>query len=93
MPPAHRNNDNRQCTGKTVVQGQSTVFVNDRLWAVIGDVDDHQQGKLLPTTGQTVFIEDKLVIVHGPDKATPDNKGHQVGATDTGEGSGDVSAY
>ena len=94
MPPAHRNNDARSCGAKTVVQNQSTVFVNDELWAVKNTDNNHGNGKLINTTGDTVFIEDKEVIVHGPDHAHPDDL-HMGEHSDpkTAEGSGDVEAY
>lgn len=91
---AHRNNkDTRKCGAKTKVVGQSTVFVNDELWAVRGDHDDHGDGHLIDTAGHTVFIEDKPVIVHGPDKAVPDKAGHVYGQDETASGSDDVFAY
>jgi hypothetical protein len=41
--------------------------------------------------GDTVFVEGKPVIVHGPDDAKPDNAGHSN--PKTLEGSNDVNAY
>jgi hypothetical protein len=69
---AHRHGDLRACSGTTVVIGQSTVFVNNRLWAVQGDIVNHGGGGLIPT-GQTVNINNKLVICHTPDAANPDD--------------------
>jgi hypothetical protein len=72
MPKAHRYFDPRSCGAATIVQNQSTVYVNDRLWAVKDTENSHGAGGLIPT-GTTVYIEDKLVIVHTPDNAKPDN--------------------
>jgi hypothetical protein len=71
---AHRDKDDRSCGAKTVVTNQSTVYVNGELWAVKGDKNTDGNGGLKATTGQTVFVEGKNVIVHGPDNADPDNK-------------------
>jgi uncharacterized Zn-binding protein involved in type VI secretion len=73
LPQAHRHGDARTCGASTVVQNQSTVFVNGQLWAVEDTHNNHGNGGLIPTTGQTVFVEGKPVIVHGPDHAVPDN--------------------
>ena len=92
----HRHGDLRVCGATTVVQNQSTVFVNGRLAAVEGTHNSHGEGDLIPTTGQTVFVEGKPVIVHGPDHAAPDNEcpdppTHCDPAT--AEGSDNVFAY
>ena len=39
MPGAHRDRDRRFCGAKTIVTGQSSVLVNNKLWAVEGDRD------------------------------------------------------
>lgn len=93
MPKAHRNGDSRACGAKTVVTGQSTVFVNGKLWAVKDDPNTHSAGGLINTTGSTVFIEGKNVIVHGPDLAKVDGAGHVGSQDQTAEGSGDVYSY
>lgn len=69
---AHRNGDLRDCGATTVVEGQSTVFCDGQLWAVLNDPNDHGEGRLI-NSGTTVFINGKPVIVHAPDMATPDN--------------------
>lgn len=96
MPKAHRDNDSRICGAKTTVQNQSTVFVNGKLWAVLDTTDNHGNGQLINTTGSTVTIEGKPVIVHGPDHARPDNL-CPIGAPHcdpmTAEGSENVFAY
>lgn len=97
MPPVHRQGDLRQCGATTIVVGQSTVTVNDRLWAVDNDPNTHGAGNLIAATsggsGAPITIEDKLIIVHAPDPAQPDNLFHPGPPTDTGQGSGDVSAH
>ncbi len=97
MPASHRNGDSRSCGATTVVVGQSTVFVNGRLWAVKDDLDSHGAGGLINSTGDTVFIEGKPVIVHGPDQAQPDDlcpvEGGEHCDPKTAEGSGDTFAY
>lgn len=90
MPKAHRHGDKRVCGASTVVQNQSTVFVNGKLWAVENTINDHGNGQLIPT-GHTVFVEGKPVIVHTPDHAKPDNAGHPDPMT--AQGSDDVYAY
>lgn len=70
---AHRNGDARVCGASTVVQNQSTVFVNDQLWAVKGSLNSHGSGPLINSTGETIFIEEKPVIVHGPDHSGADD--------------------
>lgn len=91
MPKAHRDADSRVCGATTVVQNQSTVFVNGKLWAIKDTVNDHGNGQLINSTGDTVFVEGIPVIVHGPDHAKPDNAGHPDPMT--AEGSPDVFAY
>lgn len=95
MPGAHRNTDARKCGGQTTVVGQSTVFVNDELWAVDGDTCTHGAGPLKAVTGgQNVYVEDKLVIVATGDTVSgPDNANHQVGQADPQQASSDVFAY
>lgn len=96
MPKAHRDGDLRVCSAKTVVQNQSTVTVNGKLWAVKGSHNDHGNGGLINTTGSTVTIEGIEVIVHGPDHAVPDDL-CPIPPTHcdpmTAEGSDDVTSY
>lgn len=68
----HRHNDPRICGAATIVVGQSTVFVNSRLWAVKDDICTHGNGQLI-NTGTTVFIAGLPVIVHYPDPAKPND--------------------
>lgn len=93
---AHRNGDSRTCGAATTVNGQTTVFVNNRLWAVAGDTNTHGSGGLIPT-GSTIFVEGKLVIVHSPDPAFADDlcpiEGEPHCSPFTSQGSSDTVAY
>lgn len=63
---AHRHSDTRACGATTIVIGQSTVYVNNLLWAVEGDIDTHcaPKGPLLPVYGaKNIYIEGKKIIV------------------------------
>jgi hypothetical protein len=84
---AHRHDDPRVCGAKTTVENQTTVFVNNKLWAVKDSTNSDGNGQLIPT-GQTIFVENKLVICHTPDSSKADNKcpldPHCVPATDGG---------
>lgn len=94
MPGAHREQDGRYCQSKTTVQGQSTVFVNSKLWAVEGDQESHGQGELEAIYGQrNVYINNKLVICAPGDKAGADTENHPVAPTDPVEASSDVFVY
>jgi uncharacterized Zn-binding protein involved in type VI secretion len=94
MPGAHRHGDSRFCGASTIVEGQSTVYVNGKLWAVEGDPETHIDGNLIAVYGaKNVHAEGKLVIVAVGDKATPDDAGHPGPPTDPKGHSSDVSAY
>jgi uncharacterized Zn-binding protein involved in type VI secretion len=71
MPAVHRQDDLRICGATTIVIGQSTVFVNGKLWAVTGDPNTDGNGQLIATFN-TVKINGKSVIVVG-DNADPDD--------------------
>jgi hypothetical protein len=43
-----------------------------KLWAVDGDKNTHGDGDLIPNHANNVYVEGKLVIVHGPDHSNPD---------------------
>lgn len=92
MPPAHRQTDRRACGAATIVTGQSSVYVNGKLWAVQGDQCTHGAGQLIPT-GSSVTVNGKRVIVHTPDQANPDNEDHSGSEDQTGQGSSNVTAY
>lgn len=96
MPAAHLHGDPRVCGATTVVEGQSSVYVNGQLWAVDGDPNSHGDGNLI-ASGSTVFISGKAVVVHAPDSAAADSQCAIVGpphcVPETAGGSGDVNAY
>ena len=95
MPGAHRETDLRACGATTIVIGQSTVFVNNLLWAVENDPNTDGNGQLIPS-GSTVRINNKPVIIDGDD-AQPDDLCIPLGglhcAPAAVQGSGDVSCY
>ena len=95
MPQAHRNGDSRVCGAATIVTGQSSVFVNGRLWSVDGDPNSHGDGPLSASVS-SVRIAGKPVIVNAPDSAGPDALCFIVGpphcSPDTADGSGNVNA-
>jgi len=66
MPSAHRNTDSRACGALTTVVGQTTVYVNNLLWAVEFDLDTHclPKGPLKPKKRE-IYIENKNIIVIG----------------------------
>lgn len=76
MPGVHRNTDARSCGAKTIVSGQSTVFVNGLLVAVQNDMNSHGGGGLNASVNPgTVFISGKPMVVQGssakPDQLCP----------------------
>lgn len=90
---AHRDGDARACGARTTVTGQSTVFVNGKLWAVDRDPNSHGSGPLKPSGPKSVTINGKPVIVHTPDPVySKDNQDH-LGSARTNAGSGNVFAY
>lgn len=99
MPGAHRDTDKRFCDAKTIVTGQSTVYVNGLLWAVEGDLDDHcNQGALQAVYGsKSIYIEGKNIICAVGDIAAPDKEDcfivHPTGATNPKGKSPNVSVY
>lgn len=94
MPGAHRDADDRFCTALTIVTGQSTVFVNDLLWAVEGDQNSHGNGQLIAFYGaKNIFVENKLIICAVGDKATPDDFGHPAPPTDPKSSSTNTFVY
>lgn len=94
MPGAHRNDDLRFCTAKTIVVGQGSVFVNGKLWAVQGDPNDHGLGNLIQIYGKhNVFVEGKLAICAVGDIADPDLKLHPGPPTDPSTASTDTFIY
>lgn len=93
MPGAHRDGDSRFCGAETVVTRQSTVFVDDKLWAVAGDKNSHEAGFLIPEVGHTVFVEDQEIIVAVGDTATDDDFSHPPDSTAPSGFSSTVNSY
>ena len=94
MPGAHRNGDLRFCGAHTIVEGQGTVRVNGKLWAVNNDPEDHGEGRLEAVYGaKNVRINGKLVICAVGDIAGGDLLGHPLPPTDPKQASGDVFVY
>lgn len=93
MPGAHRDGDSRFCLATTVVTRQSTVFVDDKLWAVVGDKNSHEAGLLIAVVGHSVFVEDQEVIVAVGDTATIDDLLHPPALTAPSGFSSTVNAY
>lgn len=90
---AHLDGQSRECGATTIVSGQNFVYIDGKLWAVEGDKNSHEEGGLIATTGNSIYINGKLVIVHGPDPAEIDLLGH-VGLDDgTAEGTSTVYCY
>lgn len=95
----HRDTDPRACGAATTVENQTSVYVNNKLWAVKGSTNSHIAGGLINTTGAAasagneVYIENIEVIVHGPDLAEADELGHVATEDQTAGGSDDVEAY
>ncbi len=92
MPDIHLENQKRVCNALTVVEGQSSVTFEGRLWAVEGDPNTHMDGRLIAST-MDITIEGRRVIVHLPDIATPDDLFHPPSETQTGEGYAAVTVY
>lgn len=94
MPGAHRNGDSRKCGASNIVVGQSSVFVNGKLWSVDNDPNSHGSGHNKPITGSTVFCEGKLVIVAVGDTCYDiDLLFHPPGVDDPLQSSSDTFAY
>ena len=96
MPPVHRHGDARTCGATTIVSGQSTVFVNSKLWAVEGD-GNTDGGGALNASGSTVKIGGIKIIINAPDSAAPDSLCPKPGgphcSPSTAAGSGNVNCY
>ena len=94
--PVHRDGDARRCGATTIVSGQSTVFINNKLASVLGDENSHGSGQLLASTNPgTVFVGSKKLVTIGS-AADPDILCPVVGPPhcnpESIEGSGDVFA-
>ena len=83
MPGVHRDTDTRFCGAITIVEGQSSVLVENLLWAVENDPNSHGDGQLKAVYGVPyVTIEGKKVICAVGDKAQSDDQEHSPGQTD-----------
>ena len=83
---AHRNGDPRYCEAGTIVTQQTTVFVDNKLWAVYDDANAHSAGNLRPELSPNVYIENKRVAVKD-DPAIVDGALHPVTEVNAGKGS------
>jgi len=94
---SHIDGHSRSCGAKTTVYNQSTVFVNNKLWAVKDTTNNHINGQLINSSGSSVIVENKPVIVHGPDNAKKDDLCEPLNGEHchphTAEGSDNVYAY
>lgn len=93
MTAVHRNGDARGCGAATTVIGNSTVFINGKLAAVVGDTCTHGAGGLVSTSPGTVFVEGKKLIVITDTSTQTDNDDHVSPADDPSTGSSNVEAY
>jgi hypothetical protein len=94
MPGAHRDRDERFCGAETIVIGQSSVFVNGKLWAVEDDPEDHGAGELVQVVPPSnVKAEGKLVICAIGDEALADNFPHNPPLTYPVQRSPNVFVY
>ena len=75
MPGAHREEDKRSDStqSKTIVKGQNSFYVNEKLWAVEDDEESDGFGHLVSRSPGTIYINDKKAIVENIDDAKPDS--------------------
>lgn len=78
MSGIHRHSDSRSCGTTTVVVGQSNVYANGLLVSVDGDPNTYGESELIATSNK-VYVNNKLVVSHGPDAAKPDGQGGLLG--------------
>ena len=71
MAAIHRNGDDRACGATTVVEGQSTVYINGKLASVNGDPNSHGGGALIADCNN-LYINGILCVDLG-DAASPDD--------------------
>jgi uncharacterized Zn-binding protein involved in type VI secretion len=94
--PIHRQGDSRFCGAQTVVQGQGTVYANNRLVSVKGDPNTHTGGNLDASINSAqsshVYIEGKLAVFQGS-TAGRDALGHPGPSTGASSGSPDVIGF
>lgn len=93
MPEVHRHSDARTCGASTIVVGNKTVYTNELLTAVYGDINTHANGELLATINPgTVFIENLEMVVVGSE-AQCDRLLHCGGGDASASGSPNVYAF
>ena len=78
MVQVHRQDDSRVCGATTVVSGQGFVYVDGKLWAVIGDINTDGGGGLIPSNIADIYINGKRVIGVG-DHAEADSLCETIG--------------
>lgn len=99
MPRAHRDNDFRVCGGQTQVIGQTTVWVNNKLWSVDGDPEkpgNHAGAPNKPVyPPRNVWIENKRIICSpaGDTVYSPDGRLHGPGPADPYQASPNTWVY
>ena len=64
----HCHDDLRSCGAKTIVTGQTTVTIGDKLIAVEGDKNSHGEGGLIASKS-SVSINGKSIIIQGDNAA------------------------
>ncbi len=69
MPAIHRNGDPRACGATTIVSGQSTVFANQKLVAINGNLSSHGAAAL-NAGSKNVFIAGVAVVNNTADTAS-----------------------
>lgn len=62
MPGVHRNGDQRACGAATIVAGQSSVYINNKLVSVDNDPNSHGGGNL-KANNPKVYVNGKLVVI------------------------------
>ena len=92
MAGAHIHGHLRICGATTVVDNQSSVYVNGQLWAVQGTPNSHGNGRLI-NSGSSVIIEGKPVIINGDTASADDIRIGAHAAPAAAQGSGNVFAY
>jgi hypothetical protein len=92
MPGVHRNGDSRACGAGTIVSGQGSVYVNNKLASVNKDQNSHGGGGL-KANNPGVYINGELVVIQSnsadPDALCPLPGGAHCAPSATGA-SGDV---
>lgn len=68
MTAVHRDGDSRSCDASTVVEGNSSVYINGKLCSVHGDPNSHGGGDLITST-PNITVEGKGIIIVGDSAA------------------------